>query len=185
MRVSKRILCGSLLLLLASSAPLRAQGTTPEETEKSCRAFVQEFYTWYVARALKIKSGDSSEYALRNRASSFSPELTRRLRQDLAASKKAEEIVGLEMDPFLNAQDNAERYVAGKVTPRGEGFWVAVYRLESGKRAPAPDVTPEVVFKDGRWVFVNFHYGKEGGAERENLLSLLKALRLERQKTPK
>ena len=36
-----------------------------------------------------------------------------------AYKKSPEEIVGLDFDPFLNAQDIAERYLVGKIIPKG------------------------------------------------------------------
>jgi hypothetical protein len=57
------------------------------------------------------------------------------LKEDLAASKKSPgEIVGLDFDPFLNAQDIAERYLVGKITPKGDHYWVEVFGVWGGRK---------------------------------------------------
>ena len=45
MRISKRIVCWGLLIFLAASGPLQAQGRGPQELQQSCRIFVQAFMT--------------------------------------------------------------------------------------------------------------------------------------------
>ena len=45
-----------------------------------------------------------------------------------------------------------------------------------------PSVEPELIFKDGRWLFVNFRYAE--GKDGDDLMSILKLLREERQKNP-
>src|SRR5438128_5333219 len=72
--------------------------------------------------------------------------------------------------------------MAGKVTAKGDAYLVEVFGICEGKKNKTADVTPEVSFKDGKWVFVNFHYGN--GGKEDNLLSILKQLREERAKKP-
>lgn len=56
-----------------------------------------------------------------------------------------------------------------------EAFWVGVHHVLPRPRPAKPDVTAEVMFKDGRWFFVNFHYEKDPRFPmNENLLSILK-----------
>jgi len=144
------------------------------ENAESCRRFVTEYYAWYV----KATENSGYEQALKRRPSSFSAELIRRLKQDIAAQAKTPgEISGLDFDPFLNTQDVAQKYVAGKVTRIGKRFRAEVSALWNGKKDPKPAVIPELVFERGRWVFVNFHYN--GTA---NLLKILADLRKERRK---
>ncbi len=51
-----------------------------------------------------------------------------------------------------------------KVARKGATFLADVYGIwpyAAGPRRTKPDVAPELSFKDGRWFFVNFHYGKD------------------------
>ena len=66
----------------------------------------------------------------------------------------------MDFDPFLNSQDLSERDVVESITHKGDSYWVEVYAMVSGKKSENPVVVPELVFKDRRWVFVSFHYGK-------------------------
>ena len=181
--MTKRGMCPSLLFLLAVASSIPAQSKSapspaqsPQDPERSCRTFVQGFYTWYVPK-------HGVEDVLKYRRSALSPELYTALKEDLAASaKNPDEVEGLDFDPFLNAQDTAERYVIGKVTAKGATFWVDIYGIWSGKKSDKPDVVAEVACKEGKCLFVNFHYGKTESPENENLLSVLKALKKERAK---
>jgi hypothetical protein len=161
-------------------APRPSRATAQEE---SCNRFVQSFYDWYVKQT---GSSGGIEATLKRRLADFSPDLVRALNGDLAASKKHPgEIVGLDFDPFLAAQDVAMRYVTGKVTQKGERYFVPVYGFWDGKKHARPDVTPELTHQHGKWVFVNFHYAKDPKhPENENLLAVLRALRDERKKHP-
>jgi hypothetical protein len=156
----------------------------------ACGQFVQQFYDWYLAKenALsKDPSADSSlEVALREKQSQFSPELIKALQEDLAAAKKSpDEIVGLDFDPIQNAQDNPERYVVGEVRPKGDHFWVEVFGIWEGKKGAKPDVVPELFSENGKWIFTNFHYPESDNPVNENLLSVLQALKKEREQPPK
>lgn len=184
MKISKRIVCWSLFFFLTTSCSLHAQVKSPRDIQRSCRTFVQGFYDWYVRRTLKAEARHESggfDLAIKYRKYAFSRELFRLLKEDSdAQAKNAEgDIVGLDFDPFFNAQDFGERYVVGKITRKGDRFWVDVYGIWSGKKSEKPDVVPEVMFKRGRWLFVNFRYGNG------DLLSTLKELREERQKRPR
>lgn len=146
--------------------------------EASCRRFVGEFYAWYVAQS---KHGEPLLAALRRRKSNFSPELIRRLSEDReAAARNPNEIVGLDFDPVLNAQDFASRYLTGRVTHTGRRYRVEVYGVWSGKRTEIPEVTPELRREGGRWVFTNFLYRQD--KKSDDLLSLLTRLKTDRQK---
>jgi len=185
MKFSKKLLCCGLLLILASSGSEYVWGKggnapayAGQDAERSSRNFVQAFYTWYVPK-------HGVEDVLKYRRTALSPELFRALKEDLDASaKNSDEVVGLDFDPFLNAQDTAERYVIGSVAAKGDTFWVEVYGIWSGKKSEKPDAVAEVACKAGQCFFVNFHYGKTELPENENLLSVLKALKKERQKHP-
>jgi hypothetical protein len=169
--------CASLFFLLA--APFScAQTSIPLNRVKSCRDFVQGFYDWY------LKEGQSTyDLALKNKSSALSPELLHALREDYAAQANVpEEIVGLDGDPFLNSQDPSERFVVGDAKLVGDKCLVVVRGVSSGKKREY--VEPELARRNGRWVFVNFHYGTTRSSSDENLVRELKALREDRRKYP-
>jgi hypothetical protein len=186
MRVFRTLTCWGLFIALAVSSPLQAQVKNPRDIQKSCRDFVQGFYDWYVPKVLKEGSVRASDLALKYKGNSFDSHLSRQLREDSEAQTKVTgEIVGLDFDPFLNSQDPDERYVAGKVTLNGGRYWVEVYAVRPGMKSEKPVVMPELARKDGRWLFVNFHYPNSERPETENLLRVLQNFREGRQKPPK
>ena len=184
MRLSNPVTCAALAFSLATLG-LCSQSIAPKDTRGSCKRFVQEFYDWYVPNALDMNlRSRASDYALKRRPGSFDSELARALRQDSEAQDRSAELVGLDFDPFLNAQDPRERYIVGNVTVRNNRYWVEVYAVTAGTRSKSVDVVPELVLRNGHWRFLNFHYGKTY-PNGEDLLSLLKRLRLDRQRKAK
>jgi hypothetical protein len=153
---------------------------SPEQVEKSCRAFVQDFYDGYL-RELK-KESTPPDLTLKYRPAALARDLLRQLREDHAAqAKNRDEIVGLDFDPYLNAQDIADRYVLGAVRRQGTTYRVEVFGVWEGRKSAKPDVEPELAYQGGRWTFVNFHYGRGQASGSDNLLSILRQLRKERQ----
>jgi Protein of unknown function (DUF3828) len=190
MKLSKTLI--ALILFSFGVGMLQAQTRTTSSQPQDCGRFVQQFYNWYVAKENALAKRNSVgvesalEATLREKRSSFSPELVKGLQEDLAASKKSpEEVVGLDFDPFLNAQDIAERYLVGKITPKGDHCLVEVFGVWGGKKNSNPDVVPELVFENGQWVFTNFHYGKTSIPVNENLVSVLQILKKDRKKNAK
>ncbi len=176
---------GMLLALITLTMSLDANAATPQDQEKSCAKFVQDFYSWYAAtmnRSAKEGPKSNADGEIQKRENQeFSPELLRDLKIDSeAAAKVPEEIVGLDFDPVLNAQDVAQRYVVGKINKKNSSLWVEVYGYWNGKKGARPDVVPELALNNGKWTFVNFHYSQKAG-QNDDLLSVLKALRKERQ----
>lgn len=57
-------------------------------------------------------------------------------------------IVGLDSGPFDNEGngDSFERCVVGRITPKGESFWVEVYGILHGKKSEKP-VVAELMFR--------------------------------------
>ncbi len=186
MRIPEKIVCFSLSFCLATVSSFAQGNAAPHiqqtpHVQKTCRDFVQGFYNWYLKQTTK---GRASDVALRYRKYAFSSELSQELKEDSRAQDKVVgELVGLDFDPFLNAQYIEDSYVVGKITPRGNRYWAEVYGVHDGKKTATPAVVPEVMLRDGHWIFVNFHYGKSKYPENENLLSILKVLRNERQPT--
>jgi len=180
----------ALILFSFGVGALQAQTPATASKPQDCGPFVQQFYNWYVAKVNALMKRNSRESALevtlREKRSSFSSELVKGLKEDLAASKKSHgEIVGLDFDPFLNAQDIAERYLVGKITPKGDHYWVEVFGVWGGQKNSNPDVVPELAFEHGQWIFTNFHYGKTDIPVNENLVSVLQVLEKDRGKKAK
>ena len=176
MRFLKVITC----CLLFSSLPylLGAQTKDSQQGPQSLRDFVQGFYSWYVPHALSDSAGSAWEFAIKEKSSAFSPQLVQALRRDSAAqAKTTSEIVGLDFDPFLAAQDPCENYEVGRITQRVESYLVDIYGVCSGKKHEKPDVIAELQHKNGHWLFVNFHYPQD-----RNLLAVLKSLQENRRK---
>ena len=150
--------------------PLRAQSDSVAQAQRA----VQEFYTWYVPMAAKTPS--AWMHAIRQRKATFAPAIVRALRADsVAAAAHPSEVVGLDGDPFLNAQDPCDRYVSVKTTARGRVYLVEVLGTGGCVAHTKPDVIVEVGRGStaGRWVFLNFRYVDPD----DNLLDLLKRLR--------
>src|SRR5215472_17015290 len=77
----------------------------------SAATFVKGFYAWYVPKAEK---GTGLEVATEDSAKLFDPVLLHALSEDSAAqAKDSTEVVGLDGDPFLNAQDFCQQYEVG------------------------------------------------------------------------
>ena len=83
----------ALILFSFGVGALQAQTLTTPSQPPDCGPFVQQFYNWYVAKEnalMKRNSRQSAlEVALQEKRSSFSPELVKGLKEDLAASKKS------------------------------------------------------------------------------------------------
>jgi hypothetical protein len=187
MIISKAVIrCWLLLFLGAVCRPLLAQPPTTHDLERSCRAFVQRFYEWYVPYAVNESTACAWCRVLRYRPADVSPKLRRALRTDSEAQAEAAGgIVGLDFDPFLNTQDPNKRYVIGRVAERNGRCWAPVYGASPGRKSAKPDVTAELVLKGRRWLFANFHYGKSKNTEDEDLIDLLTHLQAYRHQHPK
>lgn len=156
------------------------------DQKTSCQSFVQGFYNWYVDKCKNpvVKSSSPLEIALKTRSEVFSPDLCKQLKEDVGASAKSPgEIVGLDFDPILNSQSQAERCTADKVMSKGKSWLVDVYGYSGGKKGSAPDVQPELIETNGKWQFINFHYKIDN--KNDDLLHILKTLRAERKTTRK
>ena len=177
----KTFICMGLFVLIAvSSSP--ARGDLPDDVEKSLRQFVQGFYDWYVPTVRKERGISGSNLVLRHKSSSFSPELLRAIEADSTAQAKSpNELVGLDFDPFVNAQEYADSCAAGKIVHKGDRYFVQIHCTWSGRKSAKSDVVPELTLNEGQWSFVNFHYGKFERSKHENLLSILKVLRANRR----
>ena len=127
-------------LLSLAVAALQAQEAKRED---SVRKFAQDFYRWYVPIAAKDNKGTAFEIAIKQRPSSFSPQLLQGLRDDAEAQAKAVgEMVGLDFDPFLNSQDPSNHYVIGQINLKNDGYWVDITLQSQRKRMRKPVSLP-------------------------------------------
>jgi hypothetical protein len=176
MTIPKAKACVGLFLCLTLSISVFGQEKGQQNTSKSCREFVGRFYTWYLAIALSQNRLRKSDLAVKSRPYLLSPDLVRQLREDSEAQEKAgSDLVSLDADPFLGADGPAERYIVERITMKDGKCWAEVHGVWEGKENETPDVTPELVLKNGRWLFVNFYFPSPSDPKAWNLLSALEA----------
>jgi hypothetical protein len=168
-----------LCLCLALSMPVFAQERPEQNTNESCSEFVGKFYTWYLGMVLRNNDRSrKSDTALKSRPYLFSPDLIQELKEDSNAQKKAgSDLVSLDADPFLGADGPAARYIVERITIKDGKCWAEVHGVRERKESETAEVTPELVLKGGRWVFVNFYFPSPSDPKAVNLLSGLKDLR--------
>lgn len=178
MTSSKAKTCVGLCLCMALSISVFGREERQQDTTESCRAFVERFYTWYLTKAVGPTGLSKPDSAWRLRPYLFSPDLVRQLREGFEAQGKAgSDLVSLDADPFAGPDGAAERYVVGRITVKDRMCWAGVHGVWEGKERKTPDVTPELGFKDGRWIFKNFYFPSPTAPGARNLLDALKALR--------
>jgi hypothetical protein len=156
--------------------------------QRSCRDFVQQFYDWHISREVldeKFPAGrTTSDDVLRLRPHVLSPLLLRLLKEDSAAQAKADEIVGLDFDPFFASQDPSSKFEVERVTMKDGHCHAVVNGIERGEKRER--VMPELVETGEKWVFVNFHYDFNSEVGKppvdEDLIDLLKRLSKDRTK---
>jgi hypothetical protein len=155
---------GKIVISLAVFAPICCSSLSAQEraltpTKKSCLAFVEEFYNWYVPKA-RDTNVDSIDLALKDRRSAFSPRLLKGVEAVEANARRNKE-AGLDFDWILNTQDPGDPgdpgYSVRNATLSGSMCRVEVYlQLPEGKFQK--DVMPQLSFQNRRWLFANFLY---------------------------
>jgi len=159
-----------LALCVLSASGVIAAG--PALSPAAASDFVQRFYDWYTPLALKSGGTPSYIVALDKHGAQFDARLSRALRQDAEAQvQTTDDIVGLDFDPFLNAQDPDPKYVVGEATEHEGIYLVSVYGVRDGMPSQKPDVVAELKAAKGSFQFTNFRYGADG-----DLLGILKQL---------
>lgn len=175
MQWRKRILAAGISILLMVCCTLRGQRTV-QATKDSCLHFTQTFYNWYVAHALNAANSVPWIVALKYEGGPFSKDLAQALVRS-ESEAKAEGDAVLDFDPILNTQDPADHYLVRSVTRRQGHYWANVYGIWSrpvSGQGQKPQVVAELMFKHGRWFFVNFHYPNSTNPDNENLLTILR-----------
>lgn len=174
----------SLIFAIFVSAPNWAMAD--EAKIKSCKNFVQSFYSWYLTKCQGNQTEDSTLAVFKNKKFGFSKELETKLKEDHdVAALFPGEIVGLDFDPFLNAQDVAQKCTVGKASQSGEKYRVEVFSVFDGKKNSKPDVVPELIQQNGNWIFINFLYPDASIPVNKDLLSVLNQLKKDRPPLPK
>ena len=137
--------------------------------------FVAGFYDWYVPSA---KQGTGWPLVIQDSAHLFAAALLDDLRSDAdAQASSPDAIVGLDGDPFLDAQDFCEVYEVGTARHDGSRVLVEVRGNCSGGPDNAPDVVAELTRSGSGWVFVNFRYPQYNS----DLVQVLRRLRRVRE----
>jgi len=172
-------IASGVLIAGLQMAPPGAVAASPDS--KSAQAFVQDFYTWYGQEEKQEHGMALSDYAIKTKPQLFSAAIVQGLREDEAAQAKVPgEVVGLDFDPILNAQDDCGTYKAGKVKVVGAAYRVELFDHCSESKPARPAVIAAVEKRDGAWVFVDFIYPGSG-----DLFSELQALKKEREQSGK
>ncbi len=148
-----------LMTLALLSLPLLACGRTDSASDPelaSASSFVAGFYDWYLP---SVERGAGWHVVIQDSSHLFASALVEDLRADAEAqANRPDAIVGLNGDPFLDAQDFCEVYVVGNVQHQGRSLIVDVH----GDCSIGPDSIPDVVAELNRsgsdWIFVNFLY---------------------------
>ncbi|MGE5624758.1 MAG: hypothetical protein ACM3ZT_04340 [Bacillota bacterium] len=184
------LMLGAAASVTAAPAPSHATAAQAQKTEsEAVHDFVQGFYDWYVGLAQKESNQEPPyEAALKSTRWPMSQEIVAALNADMAAQAKTpDDVVGIDFDPFLNAQDECFPYKAGKVTQTGSRYQVTVIDSHCSDPHPEwPTVIAVVEERKGTWTFVNFLYpGDTQGAAQTDLLTVLQDLKKEREQNPK
>ena len=178
------------IIVLSACMVSNANAQAKTDEKENARIFVQRFYDWYTVlynadTPGKIQTVSPEAAALNKKKECFDTALREALIEDNKAQAKADEIVGLDSDPFLASQDNGFAYQTGSVKQVGNKFLVDVHCDLIGKSRKAilaaeVAVVAEVVKNDGHWIFTNFIYADEKG--KTDLLTILSNLAKDRVK---
>lgn len=182
MRLRRIGFCALLFLMIPFS--LQSQAMRNQQKIDSARLFVQKFYDWYVPLAHKKNKESTFNIAIKIKPGLFGKTLLTAIRKDAVAQSKASDIVGLDYDPFLCAQDPSDRYdvgkiyrKVGKIYRKGDRYFAEIYSTRDGIRSNNWDVLVELKRRNTTWIFVNF-YDPSGS----DLLSELGILKTPREK---
>jgi hypothetical protein len=176
------IILSIAILSVVMFSDVKAQSSVKDKD--SAKAFVQKFYSWYVALYNK-DTPKSDLVALKKYPAYFDTVLSSAIMRDYSEQpKNAGEILGLDADPFLSAQDTGFDYQAGDVKQVGDKFLIDIHSGTLGE--PKKEILKsetiliaQVANVNNQWKFINFLYpAKQGGG---NLLTVLASLRKDRQ----
>ncbi|MBS1529493.1 MAG: hypothetical protein JSU01_04225 [Bacteroidetes bacterium] len=177
-RYSLALLVAMVFLLSCNNKVKHPVGNDKE----SARLFVQKFYDWYnnLSNTDSLHKSDTNIdfYTVKHKPQYFDKTLLNAFNKYYdAMPKHADEIVGLDFDPILDAQDIGFDYQTGTVKQIGDKFFIDIHCGLQGKARDTILASPtlivvEVFKKDGLWKFANFSYPPPEGTG-ENLLKML------------
>jgi hypothetical protein len=164
---------GVIMLYMVTLSDLKAQTLVNEKAE--AKAFVKKFYDWFLPLSNKPidRKNPVSPIAVLNQRPEYFDEPLRKAILDDAAEKAKHpyELVGLDFDPFLDANDNVLGYKLGNVKQVGNKFWIEI--------SVGDHIIAEVMKADGSWKFTNFFYPNN---KQYSLLQVLASPRNGREK---
>jgi len=172
-----------IVIFLTTFSKVKAQASTEKE---NARVFVQKFYDWYN----KLYNTDLNDYkhkyseglityVFKNKQQYFDQSLLNPYNDyDKAEPKDADEIVGLDFDPIMNAQDNGEDYQTGSVKQMGDKYFINIHAGMAGHSRISilkerVIITAEVVKENDLWKFVNFQYPPVNGRKNDLITTLI------------
>lgn len=174
--------CLSFAAQAAGPATASHRGPALVPRTESAEEFVQGFYDWYTGE-LQNEDNQAPDDALKSKRWPMSAAIVTALKADEdAQAKSPDDVVGIDFDPYLNAQDTCFPYKTGKVTEAGGFYRVPVFDSNCDDPHPERPTVIAVVQKHGAsWEFVNFVYPGYAGDADSDLLSVLKALKESRE----
>ncbi len=153
---------------LEPKANVQVSSTSETEPQKSCHKFVQSFYDSYFDKLnteiTNKHAVPAEEQVLKQQLPVLAPELTRLLAEDRKAQdEEPGDIVGLDFDPFINAQDWGGKYWVESVNVDHGICHANVWGIDAGIKKPV--VKPDLKMLNNNWVFTDFFYpeGKQHG----------------------
>lgn len=136
------------------------RAAAPSASEQEAMRYVQGFLRRYLGQFEETSEREANWNPLNVIRADLSPTLMAALQADRDASiANDEEIVGLDFDPFINAQDVCERYEARAAVRRDSTTDVGVYNTCHWGHPLVPDVIYQLQRRGDRWVIVDLRYG--------------------------
>lgn len=148
---------------------LAQRASAPSAVEQDAMRFTQDFLRRYLGQFEESPERAANWNPLDGIREDLSPGLLAALAADRDASiANDDEIVGLDFDPFINAQDVCEAYEARAAVARDTTTDVGVYNTCDWGHPLIPDVIYQLQRHGDRWMVVDLRYG--GG---QSLLEVL------------
>jgi hypothetical protein len=159
---------GVIMLNMVALPDLKAQVKAGDKT--SAKAFVQQFYDWYVplyqkGQLRQRNQVSPAQTALSQKKDYFDNRLFNALSTyyNTPAPKGAEDVLGIDIDPFLSSQDLDFHYTIAGIKQKGANY-LANVRCITNKRIAHTAATGEasVIVEvgkiKGRWKLIDFRY---------------------------
>jgi hypothetical protein len=147
---------------------------------------VQGFYDSYFdklnAENTNKNATPAEEQVIQQEPTVLAPELSQALTADRQAqNKEPDDIVGLDFDPFIGAQDWEGKYSVNNVNLTEGVCRASVWGTDAGKKKAM--VNPVLTKLSNNWVFTDFFYPEGNQKGDASLRGILTNLRMEREQT--